>query len=276
MQILRILTKATNADFSFKNKIQAIYDKAIEDLDLTFGTIQLGLSQSNGPVNDLNQFILQSDNIEGVLFAIESLFNGVSELFKENEKYIIGGAPKLVPQQAISELNKCLRQSNSGYSFEGGRIIRMESMYIHQEITKPAIQLLTNTKFEIALKTYLKAYNHWRLGNFEECLNDCSKAIESTIKVICTENNWTYDSQKDTASKLIAICFQNGLVPSYLQTQFNSLQSLLDSGVTTLRNKKTGHGLAPGQVPVTSEITKYGLHLTGSSIIFLIEQSGIK
>jgi hypothetical protein len=50
---------------------------------------------------------------------------------------------------------------------------------------------------------------------------------------------------------------------------------LLESGIPTIRNKLGGHG--QGQVPqrVDDEITRYALNLTGTNIIFLVEQSGL-
>lgn len=94
------------------------------------------------------------------------------------------------------------------------------------------------------------------------------------LKIICKEKAWAY-SQNDTARKLIQICFQNGLVPSFTQNQFTSLQNVIESGVPTIRNKLGGHG--QGQVPqkVDDGMTRYALNLTGSNIIFLIEQSGL-
>jgi len=120
----------------------------------------------------------------------------------------------------------------------------------------------------------LKAHEHYRNGRNKECLTECLKAFESTIKIICAEKGWTFDPT-DSARKLIQICFQNLLVPTFTQNQFTSLQNLLESGIPTIRNKLGGHG--QGQTPqkVDDEMTRYGLNLTGANIIFLIEQSGL-
>jgi hypothetical protein len=66
------------------------------------------------------------------------------------------------------------------------------------------------------------------------------------MKIICEEKKWVYD-QVDPAKKLIQMCFQNNLVPTYMHSQFTALQSLLGCGIPTLRNKLGGHG--QGQVP---------------------------
>ena len=130
-------------------------------------------------------------------------------------------------------------------------------------------------KFQGANEEYMKAHENYCHGKNKECLTECLKAFESTMKIICKEKGWTF-SETDTAKKLILICFQNGLVPTFTQNQFTSLQNLLESGIPTIRNKLGGHG--QGQIPqkVDDGMTRYGLNLTGTNIIFLVEQSGIK
>ena len=95
------------------------------------------------------------------------------------------------------------------------------------------------------------------------------------MKIICKEKGWPFEST-DTAAKLAKIIFENNLVPTYTQNQFTSLRNLLDSGVTVIRNKVGAHG--QGQIPqkVDDDLTRYGLNLTGTNIIFLIEVSGVK
>lgn len=95
------------------------------------------------------------------------------------------------------------------------------------------------------------------------------------MKIICKEKNWSFN-QSDTAKKLIQICFTNQLVPTFTQNQFTSLQNSLESGIPTIRNKLGGHGQGAIPQKVDDEMTRYILNLTGSNIIFLIEQSGIK
>jgi hypothetical protein len=178
------------------------------------------------------------------------------------------------PKAAIEELNIRFKENGVGYQFDGSEIIRIDSTYVHSEIVKPTLSLLSNIKFQGALDEYLKAHEHYRQGRNKECLTECLKAFESTLKIICKEKNWTF-SVTDTSKKLISICLQNNLVPSFTQNQFTSLASLLESGIPTIRNKLSGHG--QGQIPqvVDDQMTRYALNLTGTNIIFMIEQSAI-
>ena len=79
-----------------------------------------------------------------------------------------------------------------------------------------------------------------------------------------------------TAGKLISICIENQLIPEYLLKQVTSLESLFCSGIPSLRNKLGGHGQGANIQKVDDEMVRYCLNLTGTTIIFFIEISGIK
>ena len=179
------------------------------------------------------------------------------------------------PDGAISELNVRFKENGVGYAFEGGQIIKIDSNYTHSEIIKPTIKLLTNEKYKGANDEYLKAHEHYRHGRNKECLTECLKAFESTMKVICIEKGWIFN-QTDSAKKLIQTCLQNNLIPSYLQHQISLFQSLFESGIPTIRNRLGGHGQGQDIQTADDEITRYCLNLTGTNIIFLIELSGLK
>ena len=81
------------------------------------------------------------------------------------------------------------------------------------------------------------------------------------------EKGWSFDPAKDTASKLIQICFAEQLIPPFMQTHITALKSVLESGIPTVRNKLAGHGQGSAPRDVHDEVTRYGLNLTGSNII---------
>lgn len=227
------------------------------------------------PVNQVEMYFEDLDSTDKILDVIEVTFYFITKL----SKFLIDKNPDLQVQysaeNAIEDLNYRFKENGVGFQFENGKIIRLDSTYAHSEIAIPTLALLTNTKFSGANEEYLKAHEHYRHGRNKECLTECLKAFESTMKIICTEKLWTFN-QTDTANKLIKICFEKYLVPTFTQNQFSSLQNLLESGIPTIRNKLGGHG--QGQIPqkVDDEMTRYALNLTGTNIIFLVEQSGIK
>lgn len=128
--------------------------------------------------------------------------------------------------------------------------------------------LLSDPRYHGAQEEFLNAHRHYREGNYKECLTDCLKSFESTMKAICEIRKWTY-SKTDTAKTLIDICFKNGLIPAMLQAQLNALQIVLESGVPTLRNKMGGHGQGAIPILVPQHVAAYTLHLTAANVVLL-------
>lgn len=275
VQIVHIIQDGIGSDSYHPGKAYELYKLIHDVLCREYGLFTLceKISKDNYEEQALNYFLC-TNNMEEMLDVIEITFRIISKINNIFPDYYYTVNTKASPEDAINELNERFKEHGLGYSFEEGKIIRIDSTYIHSEVVKPTISLLQNKKFKGANEEYLKAHDHYQKGNNKECLNDCLKAFESTMKVICSEKKWQYN-QGDTAKKLIQICFDNNLIPQFSQNQFTSLRSLLESGIPTIRNRLGGHG--QGQIPqkVDNEMARYALNLTGSNIIFLIEQSGI-
>jgi len=177
---------------------------------------------------------------------------------------------KITADEAIKELNFRFREHGLGYQYESGKIIKIDSQIIHAEAVKPVLHLLSDSRFQGVNEEFLKAHEHYRHGHYKECLVECLKAFESTMKTICDTQGWSYQPG-DTAKKLINVCFQNNLIPTYLQDQFSSLRQNLESGVPTMRNKNGGHGQGSQPLNVPQYFAGYQLHMTASTILFLLE-----
>ncbi|MFN0048427.1 MAG: STM4504/CBY_0614 family protein [Cytophagales bacterium] len=276
VQIVHIIKDAIGIDRYGCQNAQKAWEFIKDVLCREYGLFELGNGYRESNRDQVLNFFLQTKNTDEVIDVIEISFKYIDRIIKKSfQEYTYQTEIYIKPDEAILELNERFKENSIGYSFDGSEIIRVDSTYAHSEITKPTIALLRNNKFKGANEEYLKAHEHYRHGRNKECLSECLKAFESTMKIICKEKGWIYN-QTDTANKLIQICFQNGLIPTFTQNQFTSLQNLLVSGIPTIRNKLGGHG--QGQTPqiVDDEITRYGLNLSGTNIIFLIEQSKIK
>ncbi len=169
-----------------------------------------------------------------------------------------------------NEINTRFLQHGVGYQYESGHIIVQNNLLLHTEAVKPALHLLLDPAFQGANEEFLKAHEHYRHGRHSECLVECLKAFESTMKIICNLRKWTY-RQTDTAKNLINICLTNDLVPTFTQQQLTSLRTLLESGVPTVRNKQAGHGQGSQPHAVSPHLARFGLHLTAAVIVLLVE-----
>ncbi|MBK7626002.1 MAG: hypothetical protein IPJ16_02170 [Bacteroidales bacterium] len=278
VQIIHIIRDALGdmKSHAAQNEPKRAYEFIHKSLCREYGVFKLGQSQFRETDEEsVLNFFLQTKENEKAIDVIEFFFKYIDRVIKKDlNTYKFMTNLKMEPEEAIEELNYRFKEHGIGFQFEGGELIRIDSTYTHSEIIKPTISLLTHKKFQGANDEFMKAHDHYRHGQNKECLTECLKSFESTMKIICKEKKWHFDT-KDTSKKLISICMQNELVPSFTQNQFTSLANLLESGIPAIRNKLSGHG--QGQIPqkVDDEMTRYALNLTGTNIIFLIEQSGL-
>jgi hypothetical protein len=173
-------------------------------------------------------------------------------------------------ERAIAELNTRFRERGVGYQYEAGEMIRVDSQLIHAKVVRPTLTLLAAKEYAGANVEFLKAFEHYRKGDTKECLNECLKAFESTMKIICEKRKWPY-KQTDTASTLIDTCFKNGLVPQEMQSHIGAVRAALESGIPTIRNRRSAHGQGVQVIEVPPHYASYMLHLTATTIKFLVE-----
>jgi len=216
-------------------------------------------------------YFLACEDYEQCLDIIEWSFKVIDISVRENEyQFDRYTTAKQKPDDAINELNGRFREAGIGYQFESGEIVRIDSQYVHAEVVKPVLALLGKEKqYSGANSEFLKAHEHYRHKRYKECLVDCLKSFESLMKAICDKHKWPYN-QNDTAKKLINECLNNNLIPAYLQNQFSSLRTLLESGVPTIRNKEGGHGQGISVTHVPEHLASYTLHLTATNLLFLM------
>lgn len=198
---------------------------------------------------------------------IEISFRSIDGFVRENQWHF--RSSKQTADDAINELNIRFKESGLGYQYESGELIRVDSQFIHSDAVKPTLQLLgKNSSYRGANDEFLSAHEHYRHQRYKECLNDCLKSFESLMKAIHKKHSWPFNNT-DTAKKLINSCLINNLVPEYLQNQFSSVRTLLESGIPTIRNKEGGHGQGSEITKAPEYLASYTLHLTASNLLFL-------
>lgn len=212
---------------------------------------------------NISKYFLSEKNIEKALSVVE-LMVGFTKIFADQYPHGINIS------DTIEELNQRFRENGVGYQYENDQIIRVDSEFIHAEAVKPALQLLSNPIYKGAQEEFLKSHEHYRHGRYDSALTDCLKAFESTMKIIIHKRSWVCD--KNAASKkLIDCCLANELIPKFWTDQFNSLSNILTSSIGTPRNKLSGHGKGNDDIEVPEHLIQYVLHMTASTIVFLIK-----
>lgn len=180
---------------------------------------------------------------------------------------------KYTPQQAISDINVRLQEHGMGYRYQAGDIIKVPAEFTYEQSIEPSLVLLHQAGFENAQQEFLSAFEHYKKGpkEYEEALTDCLKAVESTIKIIATKRDWTFN-QNDTAKPLIALVLKEGLIPSFSESFLAGVRNTLESGIPTLRNKLGGHGKGAEARIVDEASMHYCINLTSAVILYLVQR----
>jgi len=271
-QIILIIDNTIGYDLYVGDElVEQLYEKVWDKYELEHGKLD------EYPNNVLFKYrvldtLKKETNLDQLLDMIEFCLQVIDKLSKLPNNFSEQRNAKMLPKNALSEVNKKFLQASVGYQFIDGIILKISNELLYQKLIIPAINLLDKPAFKNANDEYMMAHTHFKAGLNKECLNECLKALESTLKIIYTLKDWQYDTKAGLAG-LIDVAYDNKLIPDYLKTQLGALRTILTSGVNTIRNKIGGHGQGPNINTANDETTRYTLNLTGANIIYLIEMS---
>ena len=175
----------------------------------------------------------------------------------------------VTPEQAVAELNERFRRAGVGYRYENGMMFRIDSDLVHSEVVKPALRFRQRPCFEGPRQEFLNAHAHYRAGENKDA-TDANNAFESTLKAICDKRRWEYPGGA-TASQLVKVVKNNGLLPDYLGKSFDQLVATLQSGLPKVRGQEGAHGQGAKPRPTPDHVASYALHLAAAKILFLVE-----
>ena len=147
------------------------------------------------------------------------------------------------------------------------KIVRADEEIIHKEALEPALAVLGNPHLEAANKEFREAMNHYRKGEYEDCLTKCGSAFESVLKVLCKRKGWKY-SERDTTGKLLDVVFSNSTLYPFLKEPIKL--------IATIRNRlSSSHGAGNRVRNVERHIGQYGLTSTAAAIVLLVHEIGV-
>jgi hypothetical protein len=270
-QIVLIWQDAIGTPTRYPDGIAETYDSIVQVLRREYSVFRLydTLNRSSS-YDELVNWFLNETETDRVLDGIELTCRCIEHIC--SKAGYAGRYPNDdTSREALEELNIRFREHSVGYQYSDDQIVRVDSQLIHKEVVVPALAILRGKEYDNAQKEFLSAYEHFRHGKKQEALVDCCKCFESTMKVICTRRKWKFDP-KATVKDLVNVCLSNGLIPAYWQTHFNGLRSVLESAISTPRNRQAGHGAGVGPSPeIPEELVSYVLHMTAATVLFLAE-----
>lgn len=217
-------------------------------------------------------YLLSAESIDDVLDIIEATFALLHRFTSLDEWQWRQEARdrdlSQRPDDAITELNFRLKEAGLGYQFESGQIIRIDDQFVHAEVVKPALALLSDPRFKGPREEFLRAHELYRTAKpsdhkaLEDSVAAALKAFESTIKVICNIKKWTPPTNA-TAIPLIKFVIGKGMISGYLQSSLE--------GLATLSNKSSRHGQGAQVRSIPPYFAAYALHLAATNIVMLVE-----
>jgi hypothetical protein len=243
------------------------YQQIISILCKEYGVFELTRQYRNNYEHLFNYFLGENET-EKALNVVELCFQFIDNITSKDSRFF--QLRRISENEAIQELNDRFKEEGFGYKYTSGIIIKLTNEITHNEIVRPVLKLLSNKSFKGAEEEFLSAHTHYRKSENKECITDCLKAFESTMKIICKKKKFIINDNA-TAKELIAKLFKENYIPQYLQCNFTSLQSLIESGVPTIRNKLSAHGQGDKDINPDDNITEYVIHLTASNILFLMK-----
>ncbi len=225
------------------------------------------LSENNRKaVQEVETFFSHLAEVERVLDVIE-LWSAILKVEISGSRY---GRDYRPLENAVGTINARFKESGIGFSLEDGRIMEKSTEFTHVEMTVPALRVLSEKRFAGANEEFRKAHDAYKVGDYKDCISNCLKAFESVVKSIADEQKWGLDPNA-TAKALINALLDNDYIPAFMQTQFGSLRTFLESGIPTVRNKTSGHGQGAEPIEVPKALAAYQLHQTAAVIVFLAE-----
>lgn len=176
-------------------------------------------------------------------------------------------------EDVVMRLNKWFKLSGYGFEIREMQFERVDSAYLKEETTKPALRLLQKEEFVGALREFEEAIEFQRNERWEDAIKKANDSFESVMKEILGKRGISFDPG-DTASDLIQKLKGDDILDPSLFSFANSLRSTLESGLPTLRNVTPGSGHGRGEYveEVKQSYCNFAIHLAGSLIVFLIER----
>jgi AbiJ N-terminal domain 4 len=266
-QILFVF-EAWNSKYDVYDNRDPIYGVCVTIMRKELGRQSLSERFAPNVKDEFNMWFRASESIDDLMDSIEVAVR-VAEHCGQR-----GGSSSLDAfEGGLAEINARMLEAGLGFQIDDGQVIQLSSTFVHQQVTLPAFGLISGIEFKVPNDEFRQAYEEFNQGNFDDCIHDCCNAFESVLKVILTQKGWTFDANKDTAKKLLWIAFENELIPSYMQTEFTGLRTILESGVPTVRNKTGGHGAGAFPRNIPKHIAAFQLHQTAAAIVLLVEAS---
>ena len=146
------------------------------------------------------------------------------------------------------------------------RIITRDSEVIHEMATEPVLQLLRAPRWKTANEDFLKALQHYRKGEWEDCVAMCATSLESVMKIVCKEKGWEKKPDNLQAAQLLKkIVTESNLDPYYVK--------LLELPHVIRNTRSNVHGRSAPIPNLPQHVALFVVNMTASTILLVVEEA---
>jgi hypothetical protein len=272
-QIFHIWTDYFVQEELSKELIKLVQRKIFETICKEEGKKSLyfnGTFLENSPDSQVENYFDKLLDTDKILDVIEITFFYISKLEKSVKQQNPDLRISYTSDNAIDELNFRFKENGVGYEFTNEQIIRIDNKLLHKETIQTALELLTDGDYQNANEEFLRAHEHFRFKRNQECLNECLKSFETTMKIVCQKNGWNY-KETDTAKPLINNLISNSFFENYHESYLSAFRQLLESNIPTMCNKNSSHGQGIKKITVPNSLANYMLYTTGATINLIVD-----
>ena len=242
VRVSNIVKDALGTTREYANNSRGVYEMISNAVAHEHGRGEYLFGHDDGGWYNVHECLRAEPNIDVWLDLVQLCFRSIERLFGQLDQY--GRAMReiqIAAKDAVAELNERFRRAGFGFRYESGQIFRVNSEFMHQQATVPALRLLSDARFTGAEQEFRAAHDHLKAGEFKDCAVDALNALESTIKAICDAKDWTY--QKGArATDLLKVLRKEKLFPEFADLSFEQLIATMKSGLPVVRNETGGHG----------------------------------
>ena len=148
-----------------------------------------------------------------------------------------------------------------------GRILRVDSKWLEEEIHAKAAELLSVRGFEGAMGEFQQARSDLSSGNYKGAIHASNLALESTVKGILN-----IDQEKP--GRLYRLLIDSGLVPKYHEGFIKAFEEHILRSVAMARNleKGVGHGQGTDVSEPPKSLAELAVNLSGVLILYLLKR----
>lgn len=195
-----------------------------------------------------------------VLDAIEMFYDLLTEDRRRNHT-------SADPAAYQSKLNVIFEDANLPWRMTEGRIIRVDSKWLEEEIHSKANELLSISGFEGALAEFQQARSDLSSGDLKGAIHAANLSMESTIKGIL-------GVEQAKPGVLIRKLIDSGLVPDYHEGFLKAFEEHILRSVPSTRNleRGVGHGQGTDISEPPKSLAELAVNLSGVLILFLLKR----